>query len=269
MTPARRIPIFLASLVAMALLAYCLLLGALAVFQDRVIYPAPAGGAPPALTGWQRIGLETKAGRLVAYQLPARAGMPTVVFLHGNASGYRDSVLATAGMAARGMGVLVVEYPGYAGNPGRPTEASLRMAADAGMDRLMADGVSPGRIAVYGNSVGTGAAIHAAMRPHGMLILVSPLASMTDLVRGRVPGTPAFLLRDRHENAATIARVKGPVLIVHARDDQVIPFEQGERMAAAARVALTALPAGDHQIAFDRTVSDRVADHILENIPPL
>ena len=261
----RRIAVFLGALAAAATLAYCAVLAVLAIWQTDLMYPAPDGGVRTPQTGWRMETVSGRDGPLVAYHLPARSGMPTVIFLHGNATDYHGTVVATKGIAARGMGVLIPEYPGYGGNPGTPSEASLARAADGAYDWLIAKGVPAGRIVLYGNSVGSGPAIHAARRPHAALVLVSGVDSMVDVVRHHYPFAPGFLVRDRYENARGLRAIRGPVLVVHARDDQVVPFTSGIRLAAAARVKLRDLPTGGHAIAFDAATSTAVAQWITDN----
>lgn len=258
---ARRIALFSTTLVLLLAFVYALLIGVLALAQGRFMYPAPGGGRIAADRGWSEIRLPTSQGRMTAYHLAARPGMPTVMFLHGNATGYRGSVEATRPLAERGIGILIPEYPGYGGNPGTPGEAALAETADAAYDWL-ARKVQPARIVVYGNSVGTGPAVHVARRPHLMLVLVSPVASMVEVVKHHYPFAPGILVRDKYENARGMENVRGPVLVLHARDDEVVPFGNGRRMAKSGGGRLIALPAGGHGIVFDAWVGRRVADEI-------
>jgi pimeloyl-ACP methyl ester carboxylesterase len=269
MTFVRRLCAFIAALMGTAVMAYALLVCVIAAMQDRMIYPAAGGARVGARAGWTQVALDTADGRLVAYHRPAAVGMPTVVFMHGNASGYRDSVVATAPLVDRGIGVLVPEYPGFGGNPGRAGEASLARTAEAAMAWLEANGVPSSRIGVYGNSLGTGPAVHAALRPHGALVLVSPLSSLERLVGDRFPMAPAAMLRDAYDNASIVARVQGPVTVVHALDDEVVPHVHGQVMADAARVPLVTLATGGHGIAFDPRVGAMVAAAFLKSMPPL
>lgn len=265
----RRLSAFLAALAAAALVAYALLLCVIAALQERMVYPAAGGGMAEAAPGWRRVVLRTVDGSLVAYHHPGSPGMPTAMFLHGNGSGYRDSIIATAELSRRGIGILIPEYPGYGGNPGRPREAALQRTADAAMDWLERHGTPPRRIAVYGNSLGAGPAIHAALRPHGMLVLVSPLSSLSRAVAERLPMAPTAILRDVYDNVTPMRRVQGPVTVIHAVDDDVVPYRHGRALAAAAKVPLLSLDTGGHAIAFDARVAARVADIILEVLPPI
>lgn len=255
---------FLLTLAVLAGVAYGVLLAALALGQDRFMYPAPGGGIRKAPSGWTMVRIKG----LAAYHRPAHEGMPTVIFLHGNATDVTGADAATTGLAAQGIGILMPEYPGYGGNPGRPSEESLGETAENAHDWLTSRGVAARRIFLYGNSIGTGPAVHAARRAHGGLVLVSGVASMLDVVREHYPFVPGFLLRDHYENAAALRAVKGPALIIHARDDRVVPFWNGERLAKAADTEIVEMPAGDHFIAFDPAMSSRIAEWVLAHSTP-
>lgn len=258
---------FLAALAGLSGISIIIVIGVLALGQSHFMYPAPGGGARPPLDGWRRFAIEGPDGPQFAYHRPARAGMPTVLFLHGNGTGYDDSVVATSGMTKTGFGVLVPEYPGYGGNPGSPSEETLAGTADRAYDWLASHGVPAQRIVIYGNSVGTGPAVHVAQRPHAALILVSGVASMVDVVRHHYPIAPAMLVRDRYENADALASIRpAPTLIVHARDDRVVPYDNGMRLARSAHVPLMSMDHGDHFLAFDPDISERIAQWTLQNI---
>lgn len=260
MPVAARIAMFTGSLLILGLIACAILIAVLALGQGQFMYPAPDGGLRPALAGWTSFYIRGEEGSLVAYRHTGRPDMPTVLFLHGNGTGYDGSVEATRAFAERGYGVMVPEYPGYGGNPGSPSEASLDLAADRAYEWLLHHGVDASKIVIYGNSVGTGPAVHIARRPHAALIVVSGVASMVDVVRSHYPIAPGFLVRDQWDNASAMTHVKGPVLIMHARDDRVVPFENGVRLAKAANTQLVKMPTGDHFIAFDASITARLAD---------
>lgn len=256
---------FLGALAVAGIAAWAAMVGILYLMQDDYVY-AGRGGAPAAMAaGWSRVEIASPDGPFAVYHRPAAPGMPTVVFLHGNATTYEGSVVATRGFWERGAGVLVPEYPGYAGNPGRPREAAIDAAADRAYDWLAGHGVTGRDIIVYGNSIGSGPAVHLAQRDHAVLLLVSPVSSLTDLVRERMPWVPTLLVHDAWRNAENARHVRGPVLVAHARDDQVVPFAQGERMARATRGRLIALPSGGHAIAFDPETSRNLAAQTLDD----
>lgn len=169
--------------------------------------------------------------------LPARDGAtrpkPLVIFAHGNSALIDDWLTALEGFRQRGVGVLLVEYPGYGRSSGSPSEASIRAAFDSAYDRIIADArVDASRIIGFGQSFG-GAAICllAQDRPLRALILMSTFTSL-DVI---APGGAAMLRRDHFDSVQTVSHYSGPVLVIHGRDDPRIPWQQGQLLAAAAQ----------------------------------
>lgn len=135
---------------------------------------------------------------------------------------------------ARGLGVLLLEYPGYGRSGGRPSEASITTAAVSAFDRL-ADrpDVDPDRIIAFGRSVGGGpAAALARERDVAAVILESAFTSVRDLARRY--GLVGPLVLDPFDNLAALRGYDGPVLVLHGTRDRVIPVSHGRRLAASA-----------------------------------
>lgn len=231
---------------------------ALWAFQDRLIYfPDPSPPPPPAAMGLrqvQEMRLNTADGLdILAWQLPAaRADAPVVLYLHGNGGhlGYRAD--RAYRFAQLGWGALFVQWRGYGGNPGAPSEAGLTEDARAGLRALQDRGVAASRIVIWGESLGTGLAIRlAAEQPRDMaaVILESPFTSLLALARLHYPLLPSqLLLRDRYDSLSRIPAVQAPVLIVQGARDTLVPPAMGRELAAAARAPIEVweAPAAGH-----------------------
>ena len=217
---------------------------ALWVLQDRLIYfPDPAPPPPPAALGLhdvRRMELRTADGvaLLAWFQPPARPDAPVVLYLHGNGGNLLHRAGRLMRFRDRGWGVLLVQWRGYGGNAGSPSEAGLIEDARAGLRALQEAGVPAARIAVWGESLGTGPALRlAAEQPEaiGALVLESPFTSMLDLARLHYPLLPSgLLLRDRFDSLSRIGAVRVPMLILQGGADTLVPPEMGRRLAAAA-----------------------------------
>jgi fermentation-respiration switch protein FrsA (DUF1100 family) len=225
--------------------------------QRRAIYfpfdgnPLPADyGLPDAqvATLTTEDGLELRAW----FVRPTRAptGITVVVF-NGNAGhrGYR-APLARA-FADRGIATLLFDYRGFGGNPGGPSESALMR--DARAARAWLDDqpdVDRGKIAYFGESLGTGVAVQlAASHPPAVLMLRSPFTSLVDVGRHHYPILPVgLLLRDRFSSIDWIARVRAPVLVIAGEHDRIIPRQSSERLFAAANEPkqLVIIPGADH-----------------------
>lgn len=173
---------------------------------------------------------------------------PWVIFLHGNAAN-----VTSAGNIARyrqllGLGVDVVapEYPGYGSVEGTPSEDGSVGAARDAWEWLRASGVAPARIAIYGWSLGSGVATRLARSVDERgLVLEGAFTGVDDRASELYPWLPIrWIASHRFASREAIAEVGSPLLLLHARDDQVIPFAHSERLLALARppkrlVALT------------------------------
>jgi pimeloyl-ACP methyl ester carboxylesterase len=200
-------------------------------FYSGMRRPAPPQPRGP---GMEVLSIAAAGATIESLFLPATDGAvgpkPLVIFAHGNSALIDDWLTDLDGFRERGVGVLLVEYPGYGRSTGTPSEASIRAALDNAYDRIIADArVDASRIIGFGQSFG-GAAICllAQDRPLRALILMSTFSSV-DIP----PASGAAMQRDHFDSAQTVSRYSGPVLVIHGRNDPRIPWQQGQLLAAA------------------------------------
>lgn len=226
-----------ARIAALSYLGYVALLFA---FQRAVVFPGTRREPPrdsPASTppGVTQFWLETPAGKVEAWLLEA-AGTdpaPLVVFAHGNGELIDDWPGAMEPIRRAGVHVLLVEFPGYGFSDGRPTRTSIRDAYRAAFDRLVTHPrVDRDRVVAMGRSLGAGAASDVALdRPVAALVLLSTFTSAGDMAWEGFRAPP-FAVRDRFDNRRAVRTFDGPILVLHGRADDVIPFRHAERLAA-------------------------------------
>jgi pimeloyl-ACP methyl ester carboxylesterase len=231
--------------IPVAAIFYIAYLAFLFFTQRSIFYPGAGIRVPPEPSpapGLERWLLATPVGEVEALFLPGRADpagsrQPAVVFGHGNGEVVDFWVTGLDGFRERGIGVLLVEYPGYGRSSGTTSEASIRVAMSAAYDRLAADPrVDPARVVGFGQSLGGGAVcLLSRDRPLRALILQSTFTSFAAFTSRYL--APAFLLRDRFDNESAVRSFDGPVLVIHGRQDEVIPFRLGQRLAAVAKHA--------------------------------
>ena len=162
----------------------------------------------------------------------------------------------------------MLDYRGYGGNPGTPTESGLLLDASAArrwVDRRLAG--HPSRVAYFGESLGTGVAVALAVeRPPDALILRSPYTSMVDVAGYHYPFLPArWLLRDRYPSDQRIGSLACPILIVAAERDSVVPARLARRLFDAAPPATRhwlLLPGTDHND-YEALAGDAVIDGVV------
>lgn len=176
-------------------------------------------------------------------------GQPkSILYFGGNA----ESVERNRDDFARwfpGSTVYLLPYRGYGANPGTPDERGLYRDALALYDRVHAQRPDA-PIAVIGRSLGSGVAAYvAAQRPVARLALITPFDSMADVAQAHYPWLPVrWLVQDRFDSVAHLAEYRGPVLVVRAGRDAVVPPANTQRLIAALPQPpqVLALPQGEH-----------------------
>ena len=218
--------------------------------QRSMLFPRPpASMAMDPPPGVEKVWLSTSFGRVEAWYLPpAAAGnvrAPLLMFTHGNGELIDFWPDEFGPPRVWGMGVLLVEYPGYGRSEGSPSEQSITETMLAAHDWAAAQpGLDASRIIPYGRSLGGAAAIVlAARRPSPALILESTFSSVAAFARGF--RAPSFLIRDRFDTLAAVKQFKGPILVLHGSRDDIVPPQHGADIAAAApRATLRSMPCG-------------------------
>ncbi len=198
-----------------------------------VFIPDRRVGPPPSGVEERWIVIEDRR-RLHAWHVPARGSGPVLLWSHGNAGNIdsrRDLLLA---LAARGLGVLAYDYRGYGRSDGSPSEPGVYLDAAAAFDALVARGTDPAAIVCFGESLGGAVSIEVATRRRcGAVIAVSTFTRLADVAR-RHYGPLGWLAGNRFDSLARISRVSMPILVAHGDQDEIVPFELGERLFAAA-----------------------------------
>jgi fermentation-respiration switch protein FrsA (DUF1100 family) len=217
------------------------LLAAVWLLQRRLIY-FPDTAVPPAgsaLPGAQEITLRTEDGLALGAWQVAPSGADcgiTVLVMPGNAGSRALRAPLARRLASVGFAVLLLDYRGYAGNPGRPSEHGLITDARAARAYLVSHGVPAERLIYFGESLGAAVATRlAAEQPPGGLVLRSPFTSLAAVGSRHYPLLPVrLLLRDRFPVTELIGQVRVPTAVVYGSADTIVPPEQSAAVAAAA-----------------------------------
>ena len=156
----------------------------------------------------------------------------TLLFFHGNAGSLENRIYKLNDLSKLDLNYLIVAYRGFSGNKGSPSEQGLYKDARAAKYWLNLNNISDQNIIVYGESLGTAVAIDLA-KDHKFagVILESPFTSMLKLSRKYYAWLPTgLLLKDKYETDKKINKVFSPILILHGRKDNIVPFEMGETL---------------------------------------
>lgn len=213
------------------------------LFQRQLIYLRPSGHPPAVrdvLPGAEEVAFDTTDGlRLAAWFVPAHEpdrGV-TVLLAPGNAGDRSLRAPLAEALRGHGMSVLLIDYRGYAGNPGDPTEAGLALDIRAARRFLLEQrGTAPDRLIYYGESLGAAVVTELATEhPAGGLLLRSPFVDLPAVARVHYPLLPVrTLLKDRFPVADDIKHVHSPTTVVLGSTDSVVPPDQSRAVAAAA-----------------------------------
>ena len=182
--------------------------------------------------------LQTSDGLdLLAWFAPAaHPDGPFIVYFHGNAGSLDHRAEKLRPFLDAGFGILAVSWRGFGGNPGKPTEEGLYRDADAAIAMLQRDGFASSHMILYGESLGTAVATRCAVEyPVSALVLEAPPLSIVKVGQWRYPWLPVkWLAKDRFETERQIHLVRCPIMIIHGRNDTVVPFEMGQTLSTLA-----------------------------------
>ncbi|SEH25722.1 alpha/beta hydrolase [Magnetospirillum fulvum] len=220
---------------------YLLVLLGLMLFQRDMIYrpdPTRTDPADIGLSEMMPVAVRAQDGRQITswYAPPLHPHAPTLVMFHGNAGTNARRAHKARFLLDAGFGVFMVEYRGYGGNSGRPSEADLTADARAVLDWLKGRGVAAERLILCGESIGSGVAMAMTREIEPLaVILECPFTALADLAPPYVPKRLArLLMRDHFDNLSQITRLKAPLLIVHGEQDSLTPPAMARALIAAA-----------------------------------
>lgn len=230
----------LLALGAVAALVIGVMVGAMWSLQRELIYFPDRSPVPPAdavIPGARDVSLHTDDGlTLEVWFVPARRdhdlGMAVLV-APGNGGNRLGRADFADQLSRRGLAVLLLDYRGYGGNPGSPSEEGLLADARAGAEALEELGFPPERTLYFGESLGTGvvSALQAERPPAG-LVLRSPFPELADVGSHHYPWLPVrVLLRDRFPVLDHLEDTDVPVTVVYGGRDSIVPSELSARVA--------------------------------------
>ncbi len=254
----------LSSLLSVLAVAYLALVGLLYVIQDRLVYfPVRELVATPRDRGldYEELNLLTEDGvRLHGWFIPAPDARAVLLYFHGNAGNISHRLDRIALFQRLGLSVLIVDYRGYGRSAGRPSEAGTYRDATAAWRYLTVERrVAPDNIVLFGRSLGAAVAAWLATQvAPGAVILDSGFTSVPAFGAQIYPWLPVrWLARFDYPTKAYLANIHRPVLVIHSRADDIIPFREGEELYAAANAPKQFLEIrGGHNDAYFLTGAD-------------
>ena len=222
---------------------YLLLVAIVFVAQAGMLYlpnlPGRDLDATPSAIGldYEDVALRASDGvRVHGWFVPGES-QRVLLYFHGNAGNISHRLYSIREWNDLGLSVFIIDYRGYGQSEGKPTEQGLYRDGEAAWQYLTGErGLAPEDIIVFGRSLGGSVAAWLASREQpAALIVESSFTSVPDIGQEAYPWLPVrWLTRFKHATRDEIGKANSPVLVVHSRDDEIIPFHHGEAIYAAA-----------------------------------
>ena len=179
----------------------------------------------------------------------------TILFLHGNAGNLFNRSYKLNRLNELNLNVLIISWRNFSGNSGKPNETNLYGDAKKAVKWLNERGVETKNIILYGESLGTGVAVEIGQtNKFNSIILESPYTSMIKAAKIYYPYLPVkFLLKDKYDSEKKIKNIKTPILIMHGKKDNIVPFHMGKKLFETANEPKKFLQIedDDHMLSFN------------------
>lgn len=220
---------------------YIIICAYLYFFQNRLLfYPTREIAVTPDQAGMfytdQYFEL-ANGDKIHGWFIPGDSGRPTVLFLHGNGGNVGHRIEHLQFLHSLGVSTLIIDYRGYGLSTGSPTERHLYEDAEIAYRWLVeSKGIAAGRLFLFGESIGGAVAIDLATKsPCAGLIIESSFTSLREIAHHAFPFAPTgLLLRSDFNSLAKLPKISTPILFSHSPDDDIIPFQFGQRLFEAA-----------------------------------
>jgi len=230
------------TILLLVLFAYSFILLLLYLFQAKLVYfPDKNIYVTPREIGlsFKDYYFKTADGyQLHGWHIPVENARGTVLFFHGNAGNISHRLESIQVFIELGFAVFIFDYRGFGLSHGKPDEEGTYRDADAAWDFLVRElKEHPNRIVIFGRSLGSAVAAYLSSRVEpGVVILESSFTSTPDLGAHIYPFIPVrFLARINYPTNEFVAKISRPVLFIHSRQDEIIPFHHGEINFQSAR----------------------------------
>ncbi len=256
----------------LGLITYLIVLTYVYLFQRNLLYhPLDNGYQEDEINfDYNEIFIQSKEGIKLKAWLHEKdlINQKTIVFFHGNAGNLRNRNYKLNELSKFNVNFLIVAYRGFSGNQGKPSEQGLYEDARSTLDWLKIKGVKEKNLILYGESLGTAVAIEIAQNKDlAGIILESPFTSMVELAQKYYPVLPVkFLLKDKYETIKKLPNINSPLLVLHGKLDNIVPFSMGKKLFEKANEPKFKyfIDNDDHMVRYDQKLLNEIKKFISD-----
>jgi len=259
----------------LGLITYLIVLTYIYLFQRNLLYhPSDNSYQGDEINfDYKEIFIQNKKGIKLKAWLHEKdlVNKKTIIFFHGNAGNLRNRNYKLNELSKFDVNFLIVAYRGFSGNQGKPSELGLYEDARSTLDWLKIKGVKEKNLILYGESLGTAVAIETAQNKDlAGIILESPFTSMVELAQKYYPVLPVkFLLKDKYETIKKLPNINSPLLVLHGKLDDIVPFSMGKKLFEKANEPKFKyfIDDDDHMLRYDQKLLNEIKKFIsnIEN----
>ncbi len=227
---------YLINILSILLLSYFLLLILTYLFQRNLLYHPKINNyqGDTLLPQIEKVKIKTKDNieLLSWYYNKNSIDNKTILFFHGNAGSLENRIEKLNHFGNMNLNFLIIAWRGFSGNLGKPNEDGLYEDARSAIKWLKYKGIKEKDIIIYGESLGTAVAIEVAQNINfAGIILEAPFTSMVHLGKEKYSFLPVkWLLKDKYESYKKIKNINSPILVMHGKVDNIVPFIMGKKI---------------------------------------
>lgn len=207
-----------------------------AQMDDKFYFPSKTM-QPIDSVEFEEVTLQTDTVQLNGIFLkPAKKPKATVLFFHGAGGNISKYLFMTKPMVAAGYQVFMIDLRGYGKSTGKPTHLNIAKDAQTVLDYLLTrKDVQKTKLLIYGASIGSQAAVNLTKNNQGKiaaLVLDGPISSFTDIAADKSPEAQREMIRkylpSPYSAKEDIKAITIPKLFIHSKEDQDVPYGEGE-----------------------------------------
>ena len=212
----------------------------------------------------------SKSIKLLAWLSKPKKNKPIIIYFHGNSLDIGERAYRIKKYIDEGYGIFLPAYRGFSGNKGHPSEKNLYNDSKKIVEWLINKfSINKKQIVLYGESLGTAVAVELAQyQDYKAVILESPFTSVAEVAQKMYPIYPVkYLIWDKFDNVSKINNLISPILFIHGKKDEIVPFKLGKKLYEKCKVKKNYLYIDEamHNNLYEYGIADKIINFINNN----